>query len=353
MRENFSNGMNCIALIPSISKISHHILVTLRVMNSIIALLNIIANAFLIYALKKTGQTTTISLQLILLMSLSDFVTGITSLSLTNILLWKQFDSLCYLKTLTQFVHVVFVGFSCASVLLIALDRFLHMKYLQRYSIVMSKRRAYILIMSTFCFYLVSATIFSMSFLIDEIEIIQLVFFLLGIPIIITIFMFYYKACNAITCKVSTVQRNFIQNTIVQSKGVLKAAKRITICFAILLMPLIISHIILAVNRRYKILNTETMATFKWFCYIGGLANGFCNCCIFVLQNRPVRKLLTRILYKREIRVDVRRNGISMNTFNIQAESGKHCEPSNNEDGTQINTNYLTTHAPCHKLFSY
>ena len=290
--------MKCGALLPSIVPIDQQMLITLRVINSMIALLNIIGNAFLIYALKKTGQTATLSLKLVFLMTLSDFLTGVTALSLTNALLWKEFDSACQIKTATQFIHVVFGGFSFSTVFLIALDRFLHMKYLQRYSIIITKRRAYLMIISTFCFHLLSAVLFSLPALEQEIEYLKLAYFMMGIPIVITTFAFYYKAIKATTSRVSFSTTVPTQNPSVHSKKIFKAAKLITLSFGILSTPLMIVHIMLAINRHYKILNAKTITTFKWFSFIVALGNGFCSCSIFFLYNRPARTVLNNIYRK-------------------------------------------------------
>ena len=290
--------MNCSALFPSVALIDHEMLIILRVINSIIALLNICGNALLIYALKKTGQTATLSLQIIFLMSLSDLITGITALSLTNALLWKEFDSVCQIKIATLIIHVVFGGFSFSTVFLIALDRFLHMKYLQRYSIIITRRRAYSIIVFIFCIHLLSATLFSLPALKQETEYLQLAYFMAGIPTIITTIALYYKAIKTTTCRVSFSTAIATQNPNFHIKKILKAAKLITLSFGILLTPLLIVHITLAMNTRHKILNAKTMTTCKWFSYIVALGNGFCSCSIFFLYNMPARTVLSNIYRK-------------------------------------------------------
>ena len=293
--------MVCTALIPSVDPISPKMLIAMRVINTAIALFSIFGNAFLIYALKKTRQTTTVSLQLILLMSFSDLITGITAISLINALLWKELDSICQIKIATAFIHIVFGGFSFGAVFLIALDRFLHMKYLQRYPIIVTKRRAHLVIVTIFCFFLLSAALFSLPVLHSEIRKIELGFFMAGIPIIITTFVLYNRAIATAKRKVSSSHSAFTQIAHVQSRKIFKAAKLITASFSILLMPMMVSHVFLAINEDENILNAKNLTTFKWLSYIISLANGFCSCVIFILQNRPVRVVLNNI-YEKHIR---------------------------------------------------
>ena len=271
------------------------VLVSLRTINSVLALLNISANSFLIFALKKTRQTESISLQLICLMSVSDLMTGVGALSLTNILLWGEDESYCYIRNLTQFVHILFAGFSIWTVFLVALDRFLHMKFLLRYPIIMTKRRGYAMIVGAFSYSLLAAVLFSMPFAKEAMEILQLVLFLFVIVIMVTILVLYYKVCKTVRSRISTTNKHRTHQTMNQCKRLSKAAALITICLATLTTPLVISHVILALNRHHKIVDENTFVHFKWFCYVGVLGNGFCSSIIFILHNKPSKHLLQSI----------------------------------------------------------
>ena len=276
---------------------SQQMLITLRILNSIIALFNILGNSFLIYALKKTGQTTTFSLQLIILMSTSDLATGIVALSLTNALLWRDYDLHCQVNTATQFMHVAFAGFSFSAVLLIAIDRFLHMKYLQRYPLIITKRRAYSMVIFVFSIYLLAAAAFSLPAAHEQIEFLQLGFFLTCIPILVATAILYSKAIT-ITRRISALNTTLTQNPNIQSKKILKAAKFIIVGSSVLTTPLIICHIILAIRKHQKVTISLRMVTAKWFAYIIALGNGVCSCSIFILQNRPARLMLISMLHK-------------------------------------------------------
>ena len=291
---------DCIAFISSINILSQNVLIALRFFNSCIAVLNIIGNAFLIFALKRTGQTSTLSLQLVIVMSLSDLITGVTALSLTNILLLREYDSSCFLKSLTQFIHMVLVSFSFGTVFVIALDRYLHMKYLHRYSMVMSKRRGYALVLFCLLVQVLIASVISMPFLADVIRIAKIFHTLLATISMIIVFVIYYKACKTMNSTVASIRIPNMHSSMHQNKTMLKAAASITICMGLLISPFVIANTVMEVSKSYRELNVTHVATFKWFTYIGVLANGVCSSLIFILQNRPVRRLLqSLILHKK------------------------------------------------------
>ena len=286
---------NCTSSIPSVHSFSKEVLWSLRIINFVIGLLNIFGNSLLIYALKKTGQTTTISLQLIVLMSVSDIANGTVALSLTNILLWKKSDSDCYLKLTTQCLHRLFLAFSFGTVLLIALDRFLHIKYLQRYPVIMPKRRMWYLTSFIFCFYTLAAVFSSMPFLNDYMKVGNMVHVSLAAVGMIAVFVLYCKTLRAISYRVSSMGNIFIQSTLLQIKTISNVALCICICTLVLLTPHILGVIILGV-RSPRAPNATELAIFKWYAYLGMLVNGVCNCVIFALHNKPVKRFIIRMI---------------------------------------------------------
>ena len=272
---------------------------SLRISNSCIALLNILGNSFLIYALKKTGQITNMSLQLIVLMSVSDCINGVVALSLTNILLWKEYDSICYLRAATQFMHNAFLGFSFTTVLLIAIDRFLHIKYQQRYPIIATKRRGTILLLFViFCEALV-AFVSSMPFL-DHGERIGNIFYLSSAPsTIISVAILYYKTFKIINRRVISMNTPVMKNTFTHNKRIMNAALSISMCMIFTLTPYIIVGILSEISMRSQGKVSKELVTFKWFTYLFSLANGVCSCIIFIAQSRPVKRLLKDMINQR------------------------------------------------------
>ena len=279
-------------MVHSTHNLSVQVIWPLRITNSCIALFNIFGNSFLIYALKKTGQITNMSLQLIVLMSVSDCINGIIGLSLTNIILWKEHNPLCNIRVATQFTHNLFLSFSFTTVLLIAIDRFLHIKYQQRYPIIATKRRGTILLLFViFCEALV-AFVSSMPFLDHGGKIGQLVYITGATSIIISVAILYYKTFKIINRRVLSMNTPVMKNTFTHNKRIMNAALSISMCMIFTLTPYIIVGILSEISMRSQGKVSKELLTFKWFTYLVSLANGVCSCIIFIAQSRPVKRLL-------------------------------------------------------------
>ena len=286
---------NCTSFIPSIYNLSQQVLWALRITNSFIALLNIFGNSFLIYALKRTGQLTSTSLKLIVLMSASDCINGTVAFSLTNILLWKEYDSICYLKVVTQFIHLLFVAVSFGTILLIAIDRYFHMKYLERYPIIVTKRRGRFLCLLLLVFHILLTSASSMPLMKNYVKIGKLVYISCATLNMIAIIFFYYKTFKLINLRVLSMHNPAMQNSMTHSKKIMNLALSISICTVFTSTPYIIGSIILDIGSTYQGYSVVELAIFKWFVYLLSLANGVCSCVIFISQNSPIKQLLRGI----------------------------------------------------------
>ena len=111
-----------------------------------IAILNILVNSGLLYGLKKTGQLKRTSCKFIALVTLSDFFTGAVVQPLVAAVLTQSGSENCLLELSTQFIAWISIEFSALMVCLVALDRYLHMKYLMKYPLLMTKKRALVFV---------------------------------------------------------------------------------------------------------------------------------------------------------------------------------------------------------------
>ena len=112
--------------------------------------LTILVNTHLIFALCKLKKIKLMSFRLVMYLSLSDVFSGLfgIALDLNRTKNKKPTQSLYYI---TLF-HMFFTNFSIILILLIAIDRFIHMKYLARYPIIMTQKRAIIAVVSSALF---------------------------------------------------------------------------------------------------------------------------------------------------------------------------------------------------------
>ena len=119
----------------------------ISILRYLISLSNILCNSFLIFALRRRKKLKIISYWLIFCLSCSDVFFGIFALineSFTLALVkncWE--DDTCFATNACEFF---FGNFSATFLLIIAIDRFVHLKYSLRYQSIMKRRTANALI---------------------------------------------------------------------------------------------------------------------------------------------------------------------------------------------------------------
>ena len=114
----------------------------------------ILLNGLIAYILKKHKKTTIITFWLIYCLSISDVLVGITSLICHSLLL-KLNSGLSSLSSSTQFlIDLQECGFELSGnlIVIIAIDRCIRMKYLNRYSRIMTRLRARLTMLFTVIF---------------------------------------------------------------------------------------------------------------------------------------------------------------------------------------------------------
>ena len=111
--------------------------------------MNISANAFLLYAIKKVNLGNSISYNFMIALSISDLCLGAIAQPLHSLAYIDIFTSKASVKIVhlvakaTVFVPSQFSGFM---MFLTSLDRYLHMKHLNQYNAHMTHRRRLLLI---------------------------------------------------------------------------------------------------------------------------------------------------------------------------------------------------------------
>lgn len=142
--------MRCETLHPNQNTLSRSNIYALVTMNIITALTNIILNTVIAYSLWRTKMIKTTSFKFIFLLSMSDCVMGLTICPVIVTLLVLQRLPFCLLEHYTQLLTFVLGQFSGLMVVVITLDRYLHMRYLTRYNLYMTRKKARILIALNF-----------------------------------------------------------------------------------------------------------------------------------------------------------------------------------------------------------
>ena len=253
---------------------------------------SITGNSVLMWALKKTGQTNTISFQFIIMMSISDLLLSTAALIRQIMNIIQQYNINCWAKIIFQIFIRTCSLFSFIMVALIALDRYLHMRYLERYPSIVTKTRGYILAVTAYLYSLAENMIFLLPVLYNKPQISQSIHIFAGFPIMISICILYFRAIKSLRTKVDQLSRNVIT----QTRALSTAATRITVCVFVLSLPLLSIQVLELANSNSRFISFSVLSTAKLFGYATFTSNGFWSAFIFMSLNRPIRELLQRCI---------------------------------------------------------
>ena len=291
--------MDCMAYMRSLPKSERAFVTFLQVYNILSGVLNICGNSILIWGLCRTRQTKTISFRFIAILSSSDLVTGVVGLVFVTLILFETFQERCWLRICVQVAIIIFNYFSAMVILLIALDRYLHMKYLEQYSFKFTKKRAYLLVTLAFALAVLISSLFALPVSPVNRGILQVACFCVGAIVVMLTLLLYRKALHRMKMNANHITRSIINH----SKALGKAAKRISICYVLLTAPVILAYILDGINKQVSIINPSILDHGIWFGYITFLGNGFCSSVIFISQNIPIKRVLRRAVMEKWNRI--------------------------------------------------
>ena len=298
----------CYSVYPNRDNFTTSNFISLTAANISVSLLNMFTNSFLIYAIIKTRQTHKISYQFILCLSISDCCVGLI-VQPTVILILTYFAEIhnCALELAAQFLSYIFPQVSGVMILIIAFDRFLHMKYLNEYSTYMTRKKAGLLITTNIvlaCF-IASCSLFASLrrtfFIFNAV--------LVGIEASVAVacfilYMFTYLIVHQHTNQMRQKQLeiNILSPEITKNapKQDLKLAKTLVFILAVLSMcyfPYLILGLVWSYYKYYKgAQESKTLDILVWWSFILVYFNSSLNAIIFSARNTRILRLLRKLL---------------------------------------------------------
>lgn len=115
--------------------------------NVIVGVSSLVANSILIYLLRKENKLGTISYKFVLILCISDLISASLSITIEPIMRVTTHPKYHRYVRLFSVTSRFLVGtFSAMITVLIAVDRYIHLKYSQKYSLIMTARRAKIIV---------------------------------------------------------------------------------------------------------------------------------------------------------------------------------------------------------------
>ena len=236
-------------------------------------------------------------------MSISDFITGIIGLSVFSLLLLEEFYNNCSLTLAALSIMSLTSSFSTLMIFLIALDRYFHMRYLERYRTMMTKKRGYSMVIGCFC---VAVTNTIAKYLLPifgekAIAIPRFVSSLSWLPLFATIAFLYYKAYRSIQLKASLQNNQITKSAFLEGKKFAKTGTLVIISTGLLTTPIIAFCVFYFLNYHQQFIKAASMDIFLWFAILIFYANAFCSSIIFIMQNRNAKRFLKGVLKRNTV----------------------------------------------------
>ena len=187
--------------------------------NTIISLINIAINSFLCFAIFRLKLLKTISYRLVLFLTISDLCIATIEqpLATSGYLHAYHGAKRAYkLQLVIQFGAFSLCQFSGIMIVIMAIDRYLHMKYLNRYNTVMSNKRAYILISINLLSSLMCGISYTLSSVYGFFFYMNTVLLFIDLTVLLSSFFIYLRAFMTLRSHVASSE---IASARSQSKG--------------------------------------------------------------------------------------------------------------------------------------
>ena len=174
--------------------LSEAIFTLITVLRSLIAVSIISLNLYLIHCLKKLHLLETISYHFIYILSISDTCSGIVLFALVLQTIFSPADTKSLLRPYFKFFLYFFSQLSSFIILLVAFDRYLHMRFLIKYSRIMTKYRAKILVCGSIFLTLSMTSLLLCSYYSNFIVVFHITLNTLISVLLVTTFVLYIQA---------------------------------------------------------------------------------------------------------------------------------------------------------------
>ena len=284
--------------------------------NGLIALINIILNSLLTFVLWKLGKLQTISFRFIFIQSSCDVLVGITML-LTRIVIYVTNEHSCSLITYTYIACDSLCGFSAIMITLIAVDRFIHMRFLNRYSDWMNSQRAITMVLFNVFISVIIVGVQVLGHFENSYVFSHVVLNCIAIGLMISASFVYcnaYRSLNRRTRQLN-LERSLPVNTTSEannnpagnagalvprrkrnaSQEFLKVMVIVLTSLILTYTPFVVSWTVIYMYRENEQINDKILL-FHFFSRLFVCINSSLNATLFLSMNRELRRYASRVL---------------------------------------------------------
>ena len=303
--ESIFSGV-CQTVYPPKEYLSSPAIYALAGANILLALSIVSVNSFLIYALYKTKQLRKLSSRLIAYLALSDCCVGIFMVFIIIHLLRRKGGSTCLFELLAQFTCVLFSEFSALQIMIIALDRFLRMKFLNRYQEYMTRRRAALMMLFNAAMsvsFAVGSVVASIS---GHFYTYNIVFVSINSPFFMTVYIMYPWTYVSVHRQISQARQRQTQRVNDSSRQADSALAKTMIFILIAVAICYLPYMVLGLAWSHFYFNKgvvsssflPNLAVLTWWTFYLIHLNSTLNALIFITRNKKIMEVLRGISFR-------------------------------------------------------
>ena len=264
------------------------------IINTLVGVMNILINGFLIYALKKLKKLNTASYRFMMFLSISDLSLGIFQLVVQTLPYIKDKQTSSIVILIMQFALYFIAPFSACMIMIIALDRYVHMKYLTYYNTVMTVSRARLVVLYNVALNLTTATILTLSSVYGFFFVYHTMLTCLYLLVILGTFILYLVTYRSIRRRTAnlTIARDKSRKKVDANRGFAKGMLFVLLSLVICYIP---NHAIGMARNVINHAGRQPPSTFQYvllWAIILSYMNGTLNALALILCNKQLRKFV-------------------------------------------------------------
>ena len=299
-----------------------HQSITIAVLNFLMMPCTLVANIIVIAGLCRTRQLGTTVNNLFLCLSITDACIAVVVQTLVGVLFtFFREKPMCGLEVATQFLTFLFGHASGFTIVAVGIDRYVHMKYLQKYNAIMTRTRAKIMIGVSFTSAIGMGLAYTLSTVYNKYQWVNMIILLADLSAVIIIYVAYIEAYSRVKKHVKSTRglRKGAKNAPSYAMSMITTILLILGAVFVCYVPYVIAGTIgfYQVQIKGRILSRNT-AFLIYLTYLLVYLNSCLNAVIFIYKNDPVRKFFLGALCYRW--------------------KPEPCTPGNSTDSVQLST---------------
>ena len=287
---------------PKLSFIPMTPLVVYLIFHGLIALSNIAINSLLVYALYRLQKLQIVSFRFIAVLSISDIGTGVIQpiLAITSLATQQQHRSDTFALA-EQFLSLLFAFISINMIVIITMDRFIHMKYSKMYNTVMSPKRSVHIILLNLSASIGIVTTFTFASIYDFYKTLVTIWLIAAYLLLLTVTALYSYTFYNLRNQVKNMNSE-IRQSIANQRADRRFAKGMVVILCTLIacyVPVSITATVFGYQRASIDGASTRVMTALHFCYLLKYLNSSLNAIVFISFNKQIKAYIREMVYCR------------------------------------------------------